>query len=185
MKRIFDLLFAIIGILFFCIPIFFCYILCSLITSSNGFFLQKRVGQYGSLFTIIKLKTIHPTTQKIHPIQAFFRKYKIDEVPQLLNVLIGNMSIVGPRPDIPGYYDNLIGEDRKILLLKPGLTCEASLYFFDEEDMLLSQSDPKKYNDTVVFVEKVRMNLLYAENLSLFTDIKIILKTIIRIFFTL
>ena len=150
---------------------------------SNGFFFQKRVGQYGKLFTIIKLKTMHPFTQKIHPIQAFFRKYKIDEIPQLLNVLIGNMSIVGARPDVCGYYDLLVGDERKILLLKPGLTSEASLYFFDEEKILLKQVDPKKYNDSIIFTEKVKLNLLYANNRNFITDVKIIFKTIKRIFF--
>lgn len=150
---------------------------------SNGFFFQKRVGQHGKLFTIIKLKTMHPITQKIHPIQAFFRKYKIDEIPQLLNVLIGNMSIVGPRPDVSGYYDLLVGDERKILLLKPGLTSEASLYFFDEAKILLKQVDPKKYNDSIIFTEKVKLNLSYANNHSFTADVKIIFKTIKKIFF--
>jgi lipopolysaccharide/colanic/teichoic acid biosynthesis glycosyltransferase len=149
---------------------------------SNGFYLQKRVGQHGKLFTIVKLKTMHPITQKIHPIQAFFRKYKIDEIPQLINVLIGNMSIVGPRPDVSGYYDLLVGDERKILLLKPGLTSEASLYFFDEEKILLKQVDPKKYNDSIIFAEKVKLNLLYANNHNFIIDLKIIFKTIKRIF---
>lgn len=183
MKRLFDLFLALIGILFFCLPISICYIFCSYITMSNGFFFQKRVGQHGKLFTIIKLKTMHPITQKIHPIQAFFRKYKIDEIPQLLNVLIGNMSIVGPRPDVSGYYDLLVGDERKILLLKPGLTSEASLYFFDEEKILLKQVDPKKYNDSIIFAEKVKLNLSYANYHNFTTDVKIIFKTIKKIFF--
>lgn len=178
MKRVFDIVFSIIGLTVFFVPILIGYVLCSLLTSSNGFFFQKRVGQRGKLFTIIKLKTMHPITQKIHPLQAFLRKYKIDELPQLFIVLIGNMSIVGPRPDIEGYYDQLEGEDRKILMLKPGLTSEASLMYFDEEILLSQQTNPKVFNDTIIFPVKVRMNLYYAKHNSIGLDFIIIAKTI-------
>lgn len=149
-------------------------------TQSNGIFLQKRVGQYGKLFLIYKLKTIHPKTGKISGIGLFFRKYKIDELPQLINVLHGEMSLVGPRPDIEGYYDQLKGEERKILELKPGITCEASIKYYNEEVVLLNQSDPLQYNDKVIFPDKVKMNLDYYNNHNLFVDIKIIVKTIFR-----
>lgn len=178
MKRAFDIIFSIIGLTLFCLPILIGYAICSWLTTSNGFFYQKRVGQHGRLFTIIKLKTMHPITQKIHPTQAVLRKYKIDELPQFFNVLIGNMSIVGPRPDIEGYYDQLEGEERKILMLKPGLTSESSLLFFDEEVLLSQHTNPKKYNDTHIFPEKVKLNLHYAKHHSIGVDIKIIAKTI-------
>ena len=108
----------------------------------------------------------------------FVRKYKLDELPQLWNILIGDMSFVGPRPDIPGYYDALEGENRKILELKPGLTSEASIKYRNEEMLLQSVSNPKKYNDETIFPDKVKMNLNYYYNHNLLIDLKIILKTI-------
>lgn len=149
-------------------------------TQSNGLFFQKRVGQYGKLFTIYKLKTMHPTTGNVSKIGAFFRKYKIDELPQFLNVLKGEMSIVGPRPDIEGYYDQLVGENRKILELKPGITSEASIKYYNEETILEQQRDALHYNDSVIFPDKVKLNLEYYHNHNILLDIKIILKTIFK-----
>jgi len=120
---------------------------------------------------------------KMHSISVFgkfLRKSKIDELPQLFNVLVGDMSFVGPRPDIPGYYDILTGEARKILELKPGLTSEASLKYYDEDSLLAQQEDPLLYNDTILFPDKVYMNLHYYYNRSFLGDLKIILKTIFR-----
>jgi lipopolysaccharide/colanic/teichoic acid biosynthesis glycosyltransferase len=149
-------------------------------TQSDGFFFQKRVGQYGKLFTIYKLKTMQPKTGNISKIGFFFRKYKLDELPQFLNVLKGNMSIVGPRPDIEGYYDKLQGEERKVLELKPGITSEASIKYYNEEAILEQQQDALLYNDTVIFPDKVKMNLDYYYNQNIFLDIKIIIKTIFK-----
>jgi lipopolysaccharide/colanic/teichoic acid biosynthesis glycosyltransferase len=117
---------------------------------------------------------------RITPLGAKLREYKIDELPELWNVLIGNMSFVGPRPDVSGYADKLIGDDRNILKLKPGITCEASLRYADEEEVLSFQENPIKYNDEVIFPEKVKMNLDYYRNNSAIKDIKIIFKTIFR-----
>ena len=111
---------------------------------------------------------------------AFLRKTKIDELPQLWNILIGDMSFVGPRPDITGYYDLLEGENRKILQLKPGLTSEASIKYANEEAIIAAQPDPLHYNDTVIFPDKVKMNLAYYYSNSVVGDIKIIWKTIFR-----
>ena len=108
----------------------------------------------------------------------FLRKSKLDELPQLLNIIKGDMSVVGPRPDIPGYYDALEGENRKILELKPGLTSEASIKYRNEEMLLKSVSNSKKYNDETIFPDKVKMNLNYYYNHNLLIDLKIILKTI-------
>lgn len=179
-KRIFDIIFSIILLLFLGIFIFFGFILASIDTASNGVFSQKRVGQYGVLFTIYKLKTIHPKSKKISSLGRFFRKFKIDELPQLWNVLIGEMSFVGPRPDISGYYDNLQGEDRKILQLKPGITSLASIKYSNEEKILAEQKNPLQYNDEVLFPDKVKMNLKYQQQQTFFGDIKIIIKTIFR-----
>lgn len=178
-KRIFDILFSLIGLLFFGWLILLFWLLASFDTKSNGFFFQNRVGQFGKIFKIVKLKTIIPKTEEITPIGAFLRKYKIDELPQFWNVLIGKMSIVGPRPDILGYYDILEGENRKILELKPGLTSLASIKYANEEEILGLQENPLVYNDTVIFPDKVRMNLDYYYNHSFFGDLKIIVITVL------
>jgi len=179
-KRLFDLVFSLLGLFVLSPLILVMAILAAIDTRSNGFFLQKRVGQYGKLFKIVKLRTIDAKTQSISRFGRFLRKSKIDELPQLYNVLIGEMSFVGPRPDIPGYYDNLTGDARKILELKPGLTSEASLKYYDEDSLLAQQEDPLRYNDTILFPDKVRMNLQYYYNRSFLGDLKIICKTIFR-----
>lgn len=162
-------------------PVLLCgYIVASLDTKSNGVFTQKRVGQYGRLFTIYKFKTIHPKTKQISRAGKFLRKSKIDELPQLFNVLFGTMSLVGPRPDIPGYYDTLQGENRKILELKPGITSEASIKYANEEVVLEQQPNPLQYNDEVIFPDKVKMNLEYYYKQSFWLDLKILFKTIFR-----
>jgi lipopolysaccharide/colanic/teichoic acid biosynthesis glycosyltransferase len=164
------------------LPILFMAIAIAAIdTNSNGLFLQPRVGQFGKLFTIYKLRTMHVRTSKVSNIGAFLRRYKLDELPQLLNVLQGSMSIVGPRPDIVGYYDKLEGEQRKILELKPGLTSEAAIKYANEEELLAQQENPLKYNDEVIFPDKVSMNLHYYYNSSFFGDLKIIAKTVFKI----
>lgn len=182
-KRFFDLLFAIVGLCFMGWVIILVWFVVVIDTKSNGFFFQKRIGQFGKPFYIIKLKSVREydnDVKKISLFGNFIRKIKIDEWPQLINILIGNMSMVGPRPDIPGYYDQLQGESRKILELKPGLTSAASLKYFNEEQLLAQQQDPLTYNDTVIFPDKVKMNLEYFYCNNLFIDIKIIIKTILR-----
>lgn len=105
------------------------------------------------------------------------RKTKLDELPQILNILKGDMSLVGPRPDISGYYDQLKGEDRLVLNLKPGLTSEAGIKYRNEEEILNKQQNPSQYNDEVLFPEKVKMNLRYYHNLSFKNDVYILFKT--------
>lgn len=179
-KRIFDILLAFLGLLLIGgLGIVF-WLLASIDTKSNGLFFQERIGQFGKVFTIYKLKTIHPQTVNVSRLGAFFRKSKIDELPQLWNVFVGDMSFVGPRPDVAGYYDLLQGENRKILELKPGITSEASIKYADEEVVLAQQSNPLDYNDTVIFPDKVKMNLEYYHNHSLIGDIKIIFKTLLK-----
>ena len=112
---------------------------------------------------------------------AFIRKYKLDELPELLNILKGDMSFVGPRPDLPGYADNLKGEDRKILNLRPGITGVASLKYANEEKILSTQKDPIKFHDEVIYPDKVKLNLDYYYNNNLWVDIKIIFATIFRV----
>ncbi|MRM97115.1 sugar transferase [Riemerella anatipestifer] len=158
------------------------FILVSLDTNSFGVFVQDRVGQYGKLFRIYKFKTIHPVSRKISKVGAFLRKTKLDELPQLFNILKGEMSFIGPRPDVSGYYDGLKGEDRKVLILKPGLLSEASLEYRNEEYLLSQKKDSVKYNDEVIFPHKIKLNLEYLERVSFKEDIRVLLKAIITFF---
>lgn len=179
LKRVFDLILSLFALLFLFLVFLLLWIICSIDTKTNGIFTQKRVGQYGKLFKIYKFRTMRVSDQSVTRFGVFLRKFKIDEMPQMWNVVIGNMSIVGPRPDIPGYYDLLEGDERKVLLLKPGITSLASLKYVDEEFVLREQIDPKKFNDEVIFRDKVKMNLDYYRNGNfLIEDLKIISKTI-------
>ncbi|WP_195426009.1 sugar transferase [Bacteroides cellulosilyticus] len=156
---------------------------------SSAIFKQKRVGKHGRLFTMYKFRSMtvrHSGSSvsvkgesRITPLGAVLRKYKLDELPELWNVLIGDMSFVGPRPDVPGYADKLQGEDRRMLLLKPGITGPASLKYRNEEELLAEQDDPQKYNDEVLFPDKVRINIEYLDHWSFWNDIKIIIYTIL------
>lgn len=150
-------------------------------TRTNGVFIQERIGQYGKPFRIYKFRTIrtgkHPGKLQKSKLGEILRKYKLDELPQLINVLKGEMSVVGPRPDISGYYDVLKGENRKILKLKPGITSPASLKYYNEEALLENQCNPLFYNDEVLFPDKIKMNLDYYHHQSFCNDLKIIAAT--------
>ncbi len=156
------------------------FILTTIDTKSNGLFIQNRVGQFGGNFKIFKFKTIHDTSRLSTTFGKFLRKSKIDELPQLVNILLGQMSFVGPRPDIEGYYDKLEGENRKILELKPGLTSLASIKYSNEEEVLGKKENPLQYNDEIIFPDKVKMNLEYYYNQSFVLDLQIIFKTVFR-----
>lgn len=177
-KIIFDKIFSFLALLFFGTVILVLWIIATIDTGTNGMFKQKRIGQFGKPFMIYKLRTIK-TSKEITQFGSWMRKSKLDELPQLWNVLIGDMSFVGPRPDIPGYYDKLEGEERKILNLKPGITSTASIKYQKEESILAKEKHPLKYNDEVIFPDKVKINLDYYYNQSFLGDLKIIIKTFI------
>jgi lipopolysaccharide/colanic/teichoic acid biosynthesis glycosyltransferase len=177
-KRIFDFVFAIIGLILLGWIVLLCVLIATIDTKSFGIFTQNRIGQFGKIFLIFKIKTVDDRLRTISRFGKFLRKSKLDELPQLINIIKGEMSVVGPRPDIPGYYDLLKGENRKILELKPGLTSEASIKYRDEEKLLQNVANPKQYNDEVIFPDKVKMNLDYYHNHNLLLDVKIIIKTI-------
>lgn len=180
LKTTFDIVLAFVLLLLLSWLLLLVTLLASVDTQSFGIFIQTRIGQYGKKFKIIKIKTIHPKTQHISAFGQFLRKSKIDELPQLINILFGAMSFVGPRPDLEGYYDQLEGEARKILELKPGLTSTASIKYSNEEALLSKQADPLRYNDEVIFPDKVKLNLEYYYTRSFFVDLNIILKTLLR-----
>ena len=189
-KFLFDRIFAFIGIIL-ALPLFI-IIPVIIFSGSKGpvLFRQKRVGKDGDLFTLIKFRTMvsndgkNSVTAKSDPRitreGSFLRRWKLDELPELFNVLKGDMSFVGPRPDVPGYADRLEGEDRKILQLRPGVTGPATLKYLDEEEILSRVPDPQHYNDEVIFPDKVRINLKYLEKFSFAGDLRIIFHTIIR-----
>lgn len=189
-KWVFDRVMALVGLVVLS-PLLAVVALLITIKMPGGpvLFRQKRVGQYGELFTMVKFRSMTVAhggssisvagESRITPLGAKLRKYKLDELPELWNVLIGDMSFVGPRPDVPGYADKLVGEDREILQLKPGITGPASLKYRNEEEILASVEDPIRYNDEVIFPDKVRINREYMEEWSFWGDIRIIFKTVL------
>lgn len=189
LKRTFDVVVSVFGLLFSWWIILIAWTVASIETRSNGFFVQKRVGKNGKLFSTIKIKSMKKvegldttiTTAndaRITKSGQFFRNTKIDELPQLINVLFGSMSFVGPRPDVEGYADKLEGDDRIVLSIRPGITGPASLKYKNEEEILSEQEDPKKYNDEVIWPDKVNINKAYIANWSFKQDIVYIIKTI-------
>lgn len=191
-KRLFDIIFSLIGIIFLTPLFVIISILIKLDSNGPIFFIQRRIGKNGKIFHLIKFRSMRVNKSdkntisikgdnRITHIGSFLRKYKLDEFPELWNVLVGEMSFVGPRPDVPGYADKLQGPDREILNLRPGITGMASLKYINEEEILSKKKNPKKYNDEIIFPDKVRINREYYLNQSIWLDIKIIFATIFRI----
>jgi lipopolysaccharide/colanic/teichoic acid biosynthesis glycosyltransferase len=186
-KRVFDLFFSFAGLLILFVPLVLMIILASFSTGHFGLFRQERVGQYGNYFYILKIRTMKGNQHedfitlagdnRITGFGRFLRKYKLDELPQLWNVLAGEMSLVGPRPDVRGFADELRGKERVLLSLKPGITGPASIYYKDEEELLARQEDPVSFNKNVIWPNKVQLNIQYLENWSLWNDISCIIKT--------
>lgn len=190
LKWIFDRLVSLIGLLVLWPVLIVVSVLVKLkMPGGPAFFKQKRVGKNGRLFTMYKFRSMtvgHNGSSvsvagesRITPFGAKIRKYKLDELPELWNVLIGDMSFVGPRPDVPGYADLLLGDDREVLRLRPGITGPASLKYRDEEELLAKVADPQKYNDEVIFPDKVRINRYYLHHYSFWIDIRMILATVL------
>ena len=191
LKFVFDRVVAFIGLIVLS-PVFLLVALLIRIKMPGApvIFTQKRVGRNARLFTIYKFRTMAVTDpnnatsitvagdSRITPLGAKLRRYKLDELPELWNVLKGDMSFVGPRPDVPGYADALTGEDRKVLGLRPGITGPATMKYRNEEAILASVPDPVKYNDEVIFPDKVRLNRYYLDHYSFIMDIKMIVATV-------
>lgn len=210
LKWIFDRSWALIGLLVLWPVLLIVAILIKVkMPGGPAIFKQKRVGRNGELFTMYKFRSMtvaHSGSSvsvagesRITPLGAKLRRYKLDELPELWNVLIGDMSFVGPRPDVPGYADALQGDDRRVLLLRPGITGPASLKYRDEEEMIADFVDKCKqekgfcgvpdglsdeqtaiwYNDNVIYPDKVRINLYYLDHYSFVKDFQMILCTIL------
>lgn len=190
LKWIFDRVVSLIGLV--CLSPIYLVVMILLKTrteSGQVFFIQQRVGRDAKLFPCHKFCTMKPDhggtsisvagEDRITSVGAVLRRYKIDELPELWDVLIGNMSFVGPRPDVPGYADKLEGEDREILKLRPGITGPASLKYRDEEEILAKVDNPIQYNDEVIYPDKVRLNLYYLKHYSFIKDIQMIFATVL------
>ncbi len=187
-KRLFDTVCALIGLVLLWPLIIVGWLIARVSSGESGFFFQERIGRNAVPFNIIKLKTMKSVTggttvtsssdARITRGGKFLRASKLDELPQLINVLCGDMSLVGPRPDVRGFADRLDDSEKCLLLLRPGITGPATLAFRDEESLLASVPDPEKYNREVIWPEKVRINLQYFHNYSFFRDIELIIKTL-------
>ena len=204
LKWIFDRVVSFIGLLFLW-PVWLIVAIQVKIKMPGGpaFFVQKRVGKDGKLFDCHKFRTMtvkHSGSSvsvagdsRITPFGATLRHYKLDELPGLWDVLIGNMSFVGPRPDVPGYADQLKGDDRRVLKLRPGITGPATLKYRLEDEMISEYVAKKQaagdtrgmqeiaveYNDTVIYPDKVRLNKYYLDNYSFVKDFQMILCTVL------
>ena len=191
MKCLFDRVASLLGLLVLW-PVLIIIALLIKVRMPGGpvIFKQQRVGRNGELFTMYKFRSMTVShsgssvsvagESRITPLGSILRKYKLDELPELWNVLKGDMSFVGPRPDVPGYADRLQGENRLILKLRPGITGPASLKYANEEEILAQVSNPVKYNDEVIFPDKVRINLNYYHNHTFWGDIRLIFQTKFR-----
>lgn len=190
LKEIFDRISAIAGLLLLW-PVMAVVALLIAVRMPGGpvIFRQQRVGRGGRLFTMVKFRTMtvgHSGSSvsvagesRITPLGATLRRLKLDELPELWNVACGDMSLVGPRPDVPGYADMLTGDDRRVLELKPGITGPATLKYRNEEELLALCDDPCGINDLVIFPDKVRINLEYLDSRTFAGDIYIILQTVL------
>ena len=194
MKRLFDILISVIGLLFL-LPLFTIIGLTVALTSKGGaFYKQTRVGKGNIDFDMLKFRTMYIDSDKggnlitvgnrdsrITKTGYFLRKYKIDELPQLWNVLVGDMSLVGPRPEVRKYVDMYNSEQLNVLSVKPGITDRASIEYSNENELLGNAEDPEKEYIENVMPAKLEMNLAYIKEKHLFSDIKIIIQTIVKI----
>ena len=192
LKRIFDIILSLFGLMILFPFMLIIAILIKLDSKGPVFFKQIRVTKNGREFKIFKYRTMRVGSDKysqitvgkdnrITKIGAFLRKYKLDEIPQLINVLIGDMSLVGPRPEVPKYVALYTDEQKEILKVRAGITDYASIEFSDENDLLASEEDPEKAYIEKIMPKKIELNKKYLSEISILTDIKIILLTIKKI----
>ncbi|GAB4292729.1 MAG: sugar transferase [Marinilabiliales bacterium] len=193
MKRAFDIIFSLLAICLL-LPVFIIISVLVLFSGEGGiFFIQKRVGKNNKDFSLIKFRTMRPGSDKkglltvgakdnrVTKTGYFLRKFKLDELPQLFNVLIGDMSIVGPRPEVRKYVDLYNEEQKKVLSVKPGITDYASIKYVNENEILGKSENPEETYIKEIMPAKLKINLEYINNKSFWKDFKIIFKTIAAI----
>ena len=192
LKRIFDITLSLFGLIILLPFMLIIAILIRIDSKGPVFFKQIRVTKNGKEFKIFKYRTMRVGSDKysqitvgkdgrITKIGSFLRKYKLDEIPQLINVLIGDMSLVGPRPEVPKYVALYTDEQKEILKVRAGITDYASIEFSDENDLLASEEEPEKAYIEKIMPKKIELNKKYLSEISILTDIKIILLTIKKI----
>ena len=194
LKRLFDIFVSFTGLLLL-LPLFFIIgLVVRLGSPGSVFYRQQRVGKKGQLFRIFKFRTMQPNSDskglltvggrdpRITRSGYFLRKYKLDELPQLLNVLIGDMSFVGPRPEVKKYVDLYTPQELQVLNVRPGITDYASLEYFSENELLAISDDPETTYIQEIMPAKLKLNARYIEEAGLLTDVKIMGRTILKIF---
>ncbi len=194
-KRSFDIIFSFLGLTWVAFLLITTAILIKLDSPGPVFYRGVRVGKGGKLFRIFKFRTMVPNAEKLGgpstagddprltKLAPFLKKYQLDELPQLINVLKGDMSLVGPRPEVQMYVDMMSEEERKsICSIRPGMTDWASLWNFHEGETLQSSSDPERTYLEKIRPEKIRLQLKYAKEHSFWVDLKIIFQTVTKIF---
>lgn len=194
MKRAFDLVFSLLLTLVL-LPLLVLLALCVTVTSPGGaFFRQERVGQGGRQFKLLKFRTMRPGSERagqltiggrdprVTQVGYFLRKSKLDELPQLWNVLAGDMSLVGPRPEVPKYVAYYTAEQRKVLSVRPGITGPASLRYIDENELLAKSTEPERTYIEEVMPSKLAIDLEYVERASMLTDLRILVSTFLGLF---
>jgi len=191
-KRTFDIISSGLVLLVFS-PVFLFVAIAIVLDSKGGvFYMQERIGRNGVPFKLFKFRTMRPNQDgmkitighrdpRVTNVGYFLRKFKVDEFPQLLNILKGEMSVVGPRPEVEKYVAKYSNEQRKVLSVKPGLTDYASLEYVHESELLAQSDDPEHTYIYEIMPDKLRLNLRYINDQSLTTDVKIILRTIAKI----
>ena len=190
LKRALDLVVAALTLVLLGWLILLGAAMSALAHGGSGFFVQRRVGRHGKLFPLLKLRTMRAgpsgattVTTALDPritrAGRVLRRTKLDELPQFVNVLLGHMSLVGPRPDVPGFADRLTGADRAVLSVRPGITGPATLAYRHEETLLAAQEDPERFNREVIYPHKVRLNREYVENYALRNDLVLLWRTLI------
>lgn len=189
LKRILDILAAAVGLLILALPMVLIALFIKLDDGGSVFFKQKRVGKDHEVFNILKFRTMVEDApakggqvtvegdSRITKIGHFLRKFKLDELPQLINVLLGHMSLVGPRPEVPQYVEMYNRDQSRVLLVRPGITDLASITYRSESEILARAEDPEKAYIEEIMPDKLRLNLEYIKNMSLGYDLKLIFKT--------
>lgn len=197
LKRVYDIIFSSLGLLVL-VPLFMVVaVMIKLDSPGPVFYHQTRIGKDGKEFKILKFRKMHQyvgdsgsnltTTndERMTRFGAFLRRSKIDELPQAVNVLLGEMAVVGPRPETPNYVELYDEQQRQVLKVKPGITDYASIYFIDEGDLLQYADDSERLYIEAIMPQKIRLNLKYIAEMSLITDMKIIYLTFKNIFLSL